>query len=66
MFLNIINNTVFENRRYKNMKSSQDNEEQRTDGNSEEVLELNISAFLKHNSIFYGELTKDWLSINQL
>ena len=63
MYLNIINNSVFENRRNKNKVSNtheDDNENLTGDSVDKDFSNLN-----KYKSIFYGELTKNWLSINQ-
>lgn len=63
MYLNIINNSVFENRRNKNKVSNtheDDSENLTGDKVDKDFLSLN-----KYKSIFYGELTKNWLSINQ-
>ena len=63
MFLNIINNTVFENRRNKNKvcKTVEDDNENLTS----DSVDKDFSSLNKYKSIFYGELTENWLSINQ-
>ena len=63
MYLNIINNSVFENRRKKNKVSNthEDDNENLTD----DTVNKDFSSLNKYKSIFYGELTKNWLSINQ-
>ena len=65
MYLNIINNTSFENRRNKNKSPNEDKEE--LSESNEVVIENVFSEKIisnSFNSIFYGELTKNWLSIN--
>ena len=66
MYLNIINNTSFENRRNKK-KSPREDKEENVESNisvSENANHHKISSN-SFNSIFYGELTKNWLSINK-
>ena len=62
MYLNIINNTSFDSQRTKNQnekhKKASENKEEET------LNSLEIPEFRPFSSIFYGELTKDWLSLN--
>ena len=62
MFLNIINNTVFENRR--NKYSSRENKDNSKNASKFDTEYSNLNYFDKYKSIFYGELTKNWISIN--
>ena len=62
MYLNIINNTVFENRR--NKYSSIQTKDNSKDVTTEDMKYSNFNYFDKYKSIFYGELTKNWISIN--
>ncbi|OUX16930.1 MAG: hypothetical protein CBE11_00725 [Rickettsiales bacterium TMED251] len=62
MYLNIINNTVFENRR--NKHSSLENKNNSKNVSSYDMEYSNFNYFDKYKSIFYGELTKNWISIN--
>ena len=66
MYLNIINNTSFENRRNKKKDPKEDKEENLESNISEtENAYLDKISSNSFNSIFYGELTKNWLSINK-
>ncbi len=66
MYLNIINNTSFENRRNKKKAPKEDKEENLESNISEtENAYLDKISSNSFNSIFYGELTKNWLSINK-
>ena len=62
MYLNIINNTVFENRR--NKYSSLVNKDNSKNNSTHDMEYSNFNYFDKYKSIFYGELTKNWISIN--
>ena len=63
MYLNIINNTLFENRRNKNM--SQKKNDQDADILEHNSNEKSFYFIEEQKSIFYGELTKNWISIRQ-
>ncbi len=63
MYLNIINNTVFENRRNKNKVCQTDEDDNKN--LTHDTVDKEFSSLNKYKSIFYGELTKNWLSINQ-
>ncbi len=64
MYLNIVNNSFFENRRNKKKEVlliKDDN------SNLEEIEQPNTDSFGEKTffSIFYGELTNNWLDINK-
>ena len=64
MYLNIVNNSFFENRRNKKKEvfliKEEDNK--KSDIKTENDDTFDEKTFL---SIFYGELTENWLSINR-
>ena len=64
MYLNIVNNSFFENRRNKKKEVLSIKEENIKDSDikTENYDTFDEKTFL---SIFYGELTDNWLSINR-
>ena len=64
MYLNRINNTSFENHRSK--KAIDNKKELSEDKQETEENALETSKFKSFSSIFYGELTRNWLSINTI
>ena len=64
MYLNIVNNSFFENRRNKKKEVLSIKEESNKELDIETINDNNFDekTFL---SIFYGELTNNWLSINR-
>ena len=64
MYLNIINNTSFDSQRArKKIIEKIENEE---DNNENVAKSMEVIEFKSFSSIFYGELTKNWLSINTI
>ena len=64
MYLNIVNNSFFENRRNKKKEVLSIKEESNKELDIETINDntFDEKTFL---SIFYGELTDNWLSINR-
>ena len=64
MYLNIVNNSFFENRRNKKKEILSIKEESNKELDIETINDntFDEKTFL---SIFYGELTDNWLSINR-
>ena len=64
MYLNIVNNSFFENRRNKKKEVLSIKEESNKELDIETINDntFDEKTFL---SIFYGELTNNWLSINR-
>jgi hypothetical protein len=61
MYLNIVNNLSFGNKRSKNSIITK-NEESNEDEN--ESIKTSISDYeLFYNSIFYGQLTQNWIKV---
>ena len=62
MYLNIVNNLSLGNKRNNNFsylkKIEEDLEEEKTDT---KILELNNEFF--YNSIFFGQLTQNWIKL---
>ena len=68
MYLNIVNNSFFENRRNKKKEVLYKSKENTEENNSKkDFQQTNTDTFEEKTflSIFYGELTTDWLSINR-
>ena len=61
MYLNIVNNLSFENKRNKNVVIRK-----KDDNNEDEQKSLDIANSdyeLFYNSIFYGQLTQNWIKV---
>mgnify|MGYP001186893065 FL=1 len=61
MYLNIVNNLSFENKRNKNIVIRK-----KDDNNEDEHKSLDIANSdyeLFYNSIFYGQLTQNWIKV---
>ena len=61
MYLNIVNNLSFENKRNKNIVIRK-----KDDNNEDEQKSLDIANSdyeLFYNSIFYGQLTQNWIKV---
>ena len=61
MYLNIVNNLSFENKRNKNIvlrKTEESNEDEN------KSIETSVSGYeFFYNSIFYGQLTQNWIKV---
>ena len=63
MYLNIINNIRHEgNRKNKKTDSSLEQEKNNLENESNQITDDNVS-FLYY-SVFYGDLTKNWIKLN--
>ena len=61
MYLNIVNNLSFENKRNNNTLSKR---KEKSDESEDSSIELfNIEKEIFYNSIFYGQLTQNWLKV---
>ena len=68
MYLNIVNNSFFENRRNKKKEVLYKTKENTGENTSKkDFQQMNTETFEEKTflSIFYGELTTNWLSINR-
>ena len=62
MYLNIINNIKYENKR-KYKKSNYSNTEINSQEYKEEIEYINENNINTYYSIFYGDLTKNWIKL---
>ena len=61
MYLNIVNNLSFGNKRNKNALSKKKEESREEENLSKETS--NVENEIWNGSIFYGELTQNWLKV---
>jgi hypothetical protein len=61
MYLNIVNNLSFENKRNKNIVIRKKDNNNEDEHKSLDVVDSDYELF--YNSIFYGQLTQNWIKV---
>ena len=61
MYLNIVNNLSFENKRNKNIVIRKKENNNDDDHKSLDIADSDYELF--YNSIFYGQLTQNWIKV---
>ena len=61
MYLNIVNNLSFENKRNKNIVIRKKDNNNEDDHKSLDIADSDYELF--YNSIFYGQLTQNWIKV---
>ena len=61
MYLNIVNNLSFENKRNKNIVIRKKDNNNEDEHKSLDIADSDYELF--YNSIFYGQLTQNWIKV---
>ncbi|RPH08040.1 MAG: hypothetical protein CBC53_000750 [Alphaproteobacteria bacterium TMED93] len=61
MYLNIVNNLSFENKRNKNIVFRKKDDNNKDEHKSLDIADSDYELF--YNSIFYGQLTQNWIKV---
>ena len=61
MYLNIVNNLSFENKRNKNIVIRKKDDNNEDEHKSLDIADSDYELF--YNSIFYGQLTQNWIKV---
>ena len=61
MYLNIVNNLSFENKRNKNIVIRKKDDNNENEYKSPDIADSDYELF--YNSIFYGQLTQNWIKV---